>query len=411
MKNNMDDVKYQNLVQYALAFFTFISISIPSLTSVSIILLSLTVILAYVKKSIIFKWNKISLLFFAFYLAYLIGYFFSNNIDIATKYLEYKLSFVIYPILFSFQFKNNFFNIKWPIIGLVIGVFCTASYGVLNAFICSSNGGENCFVTVSISPIHHPTYFMTYVVFAIATAWYGWNKHWKYFSLYWIIPYSLLGILLHTYALSFSGLLFLMIVFGCIALYFIYKKWGKLPAFGLVLIFPLVAFIAVKKVPSLRGEYNGSVKYVSSFIENPTHFIKDRKENMSGSEQRLVMWLVAYEQIKEQPMGVGTGDVDDVLGKRLKELGREQLAEKKLNPHNQFLQTTVEIGVLGLLILLSIVTIFFAYGWKYRNWLLLIIVGSLVFNSLFESMLQRQSGIVFYTFWMCLLVLIPKKTD
>jgi hypothetical protein len=34
------------------------------------------------------------------------------------------------------------------------------------------------------------------------------------------------------------------------------------------------------------------------------------------------------------------------------------------------------------------------------------VVASLVVNSLFESMLQRQSGIVFYAFWMCLLTLI-----
>ncbi len=409
MKNNMDNIKYQNLVHYALTFFTFISISIPSLTSVSIVLLSLTIILAYVKKSITFKWNKISLLFLLLYFAYLIGCFFSNNLDIASKYLEYKLSFVVFPILLSLDFKQNSLNVKWPIIGLILGVCYTASYGVVNAFICQASGGESCFVTVSISPVHHPTYFMTYIVFAIATAWYGWSKKWNYFSLYWIVPYSILGVILHAYALSFSGLLFLMLVLGGMSLYFIYKKWGKVSAFILILLFPLITFVAVKKIPSIRGEYEGSVKYVSSFLTNPTQFIKERDSSMSGSEQRLVMWLVSYEQIKEKPFGVGTGDVDDGLGQRLNELGREKLAVKKLNPHNQYMQTTIEIGVFGLLIFLAILVGFFRFGWKYRNWLLLILVGSLAFNSLFESMLQRQSGVVFYTFWMCLLLLFPEK--
>jgi hypothetical protein len=36
--------------------------------------------------------------------------------------------------------------------------------------------------------------------------------------------------------------------------------------------------------------------------------------------------------------------------------------------------------------------------------MLLILSASLAFNGLFESMLQRQSGIVFYSFWSVLLV-------
>jgi hypothetical protein len=46
----------------------------------------------------------------------------------------------------------------------------------------------------------------------------------------------------------------------------------------------------------------------------------------------------------------------------------------------------------------------FKIGWNSKNWMLLILSASLAFNGLFESMLQRQSGIVFYSFWSVLLV-------
>ncbi len=405
----MKEDKYTKWLDYSLGLFALLSVAVPNLTSVSILILAIFIILAYVKKSISFQWNKLTQLFTVLYLVYLIGVLFTDNTEIASKYLEYKLSFIIFPFLLSFKYKNRDFTIKWPIIGLILGVLIAGVYGVVNAFICQSNGGESCFVTVSISPVHHPTYFMTYVVLAISGAWYGRSKKWKFFSLYWIVPYTVLGVLLHTYALSFSGLLFLILVFGAILLYFIYKKFGKVPAIILVVLFPIIAFVAIKKIPSIRGEYEGSVKYVAAFVDNPTQFIKDRDPGMSGSEQRLVMWLVSIEQIKEHPFGAGTGNVDDVLGDRLRELGRNELAKKNLNPHNQYLQTTVEIGFSGLIVLLSIIILVFIYAMRNKNWLLLLVISSLAFNSLFESMLQRQSGIVFYTFWICLLLLLIKK--
>ncbi len=408
MENRIsDNVKYEKLLLITLGLFTFLSVAFPNLTSLSILILFVSIVLAYTKKVIVFRWNKRAMLFVAFYLAYLIGTFFTDNPDIASKYLEYKLSFLIFPFLLSFRFQNKEFSVKEPLIGLILGVFVAGILGVVNAFICYSNGGESCFVTVSISPVHHPTYFMTYIVLAIAGAWYGWNMKWKGFSLFWIIPYSILGVILHTYALSFAGLLFLMLVFAGVTLYFIDKKFGKITATILLIAFPIIGFGLIKTIPSLRGEYEGSVKYISSFVSNPTQFIKDRSDHTTGSEQRLIMWLVSIEQIKSNPWGVGTGDVDEVLGERLIELGQVSLAKKKLNPHNQYLQTTVEIGVFALLILLSLLALVTVKALKDKNWLLLIVVTSLAFNSLFESMLQRQSGVVFYTFWICLLLLLP----
>lgn len=111
----------------------------------------------------------------------------------------------------------------------------------------------------------------------------------------------------------------------------------------------------------------------------------------------------SYHTFCAHPFGVGTGNVDEYLSKELVKLKQKELIHHNYNPHNQFLQTAVEIGFFGLLVLFSIVFFGLYYGFKYRNWLLIIIIGSLFFNCLFESMLQRQSGIVFYCFWICLL--------
>ena len=124
------------------------------------------------------------------------------------------------------------------------------------------------------------------------------------------------------------------------------------------------------------------------------------------------MWTVTLEEIALHPLGVGTGNVDAHLSGRLKKYGQLDLAKKdehgaiQYNPHNQFLQTGIEIGVLGLLALLFMVGVTWRIARQHKNYLLMAVVASLVLNSLFESILQRQSGIVFYSFWICLLVMM-----
>jgi O-antigen ligase len=80
-----------------------------------------------------------------------------------------------------------------------------------------------------------------------------------------------------------------------------------------------------------------------------------------------------------------------------------QFAKKQYNPHNQFLQITLEIGILGILLFFSLFVIGFKIAYKHGNWILAIVLFNLFFNSIFESMLQRQSGIVFYTLLICLI--------
>jgi O-antigen ligase len=114
----------------------------------------------------------------------------------------------------------------------------------------------------------------------------------------------------------------------------------------------------------------------------------------------------------QYPLGVGTGNVDEVLGSKLRSMHLPNLAKQNYNPHNQYLQTGVEIGIVGLLLLIGMVLYLIRKGWRQRNWLILAITANFAINMLFESMLQRQSGIVFYAFILLLLSLYSdSKTE
>ena len=113
--------------------------------------------------------------------------------------------------------------------------------------------------------------------------------------------------------------------------------------------------------------------------------------------------------LSKYPFGIGTGNVDEVLTYHLTEMDQRELAKQELNPHNQYLQTGIEIGWFGIFILLMITVYGTLKAIQNRNWLLVLILCNLSFNMLFEFMLQRQSGIVFYTFVILILANIQNN--
>jgi O-antigen ligase len=165
---------------------------------------------------------------------------------------------------------------------------------------------------------------------------------------------------------------------------------------------PLIGFIVINSIPSVQNDWKDASSNVIEYSKNPKGFVENSEPYLSSSSVRIILWTAAFQIFYKHPFGVGTGNIDEFMEKELIILKQKELTEQNFNPHNQFLQTAVEIGFFGLLVLFSIVFFGLYYGFKYRNWLLTIIIGSLFFNCLFESMLQRQSGIVFYCFWICL---------
>ena len=78
-----------------------------------------------------------------------------------------------------------------------------------------------------------------------------------------------------------------------------------------------------------------------------------------------------------------------------------------MTSRNKFILYTI----IGLLLFIILIGSLLKFAFINRNYLILILVTSLIFNSLFESMLQRHSGIVFYCFWITLIITQFKKSD
>jgi hypothetical protein len=75
--------------------------------ALSLFLLVGIVVAGIVKKELRFRWNFPATIFIALYLCYGIGVFFTDYLDLGLKALEYKLSLLLFPFVFSFVPKKS----------------------------------------------------------------------------------------------------------------------------------------------------------------------------------------------------------------------------------------------------------------------------------------------------------------
>jgi O-antigen ligase len=103
-------------------------------------------------------------------------------------------------------------------------------------------------------------------------------------------------------------------------------------------------------------------------------------------------------------LGVGIGDEQATLQKEFQSNGFTYAADHQLNCHNQFLQTWLGTGILGLLVLIALVSLPFLFQPSVFS---LGFCTLLIFNFMVESLLERQIGLFFFTFFY--LLLLPQK--
>jgi O-antigen ligase len=392
---------FRELKSHFLGVITLIFLIFPRYTTFAIIGWVLYVIIEGFKKKFTFRINRYLLLWIILYGLYLVGVLFTNHPSIAGKYLEYKLAFLIFPLLFFFQLPQKLkvqIIFRWGILGIILVLILS----VLNSYKC---GRETvCWISSTFSYIHHPTYLAQFLTFFFFGAIYGCTQNWKWFSLkgtIFLCLITLIGILL---CFSFAGIITFFASLIVVLFYVISKKFSLTTAIISSLLFTIGSILFLKSAPQVKDDWFTVNRITNEYINSPSDFIQSRTYPLSGTEVRLVMWTAAVQTMKKYPFGVGTGNVDEKLSETLIKLHQNELAKENYNPHNQYLQIGVELGVIGMLFLFFMFGVLMWKSLKSKNYLLFFLIFTLFLNCFFESMLQRQSGIIFNCFWSCLLI-------
>jgi O-antigen ligase len=252
----------------------------------------------------------------------------------------------------------------------------------------------------NFSVIEHPTYFSMYVITAmillISVLIRKWNKliAWKKILLFSFIAFFLLVVVLTNSrsAIIVAGIILMGSVF-----YPAVKKRKYIMSAILFLMLLAAVFIAKIAMPHAFNRFSGIVEVIKA----------DRMEDIkhwNGTTLRVQIYYSSMEIIKDNFwIGVSPGDARDELIQNYKKHGFRHAVERNYDAHNQFLQSFIGIGIFGFLLLCSIIGLPFIYAIRERDYILFSFTIMLFFLFLFESMLQKQAGVMFIVFGLIFL--------
>lgn len=404
IKAYLDKLSILQKIEYIVLFLLAFTIPIgwQVATKIVVLLIVVMVIRCVAEKgrglSLSRHSNKKLYLFFATtYIMYAISMLYTSNVSDGWQNMEKKLSFIIFPLFFfvsdmtylsSKRIKALFYAFLSGLLLFILTNMLWAIYDfiVLDAPIRRFLGWE----ITKINYIHH-TYIAMYACFGIIYSFVElFDNHLKSkgkiaFLLSTLVLSTLFVILVE----SRAGILCMFLLFACLFawLFFVKKKRMITMCVGTALAVLLVIFFLL-----FPSGLNRIIKTQQDLVDT------EHKEDI-----RITLLKAGLSVAKENCIfGVGVGDRCDVLVKYYEE---NNLECGDLNSHNQFVDTTISIGILGLLLLLGyfvVPIVFFAIN---KRWdvVMLLFLFSIAFNAVFEAVFETQTGILYFNFIFCLL--------
>ena len=357
--------------------------------------------------------------------------------------LETKLCLLIFPLIFAISKDNkkNFIIkvLKFFVYGCFLSIFLCFAIVCFKFFVLKSvsNISYN-----NLSTFHHPSYYAMYINFSIGILYFRLLYPVKKYRdslciLFVIFTFSCFVILLA----SRTGWITNLITLVLFILFHIKNKSLKRihVIFGLCMV---SCFTLMSRIPFIENRTNevientfksNEVKTLKSDIVDGNTLKSDivddntlKSENVDGNalksnnvdgnalksnkkskktppsstNVRKLAWKTSLEIINKNLLfGVGTGNSTKILNLAYEIKGYKSLKKKGINSHNQFIQFQLDHGLVG-----SIFLIFFTLGMLIlslfeKDYLYALFLIIIILNFMTESMLETQSGVVFFSFF------------
>jgi O-antigen ligase len=343
--------------------------------------------------------NKWSFIVIGFFLLHSLGYFYSENKSEALSAIEIKLCFLAFPILF-FGSHFSHTHVKKIVISFVSGCMLVSFLCIFRACYLYFFEDTNAFFYSDFSYFIHPSYMAMYLVFALLIV--------MLFYKNWLAHLHLLNI-----KLGFMAVVFLVTIFLCSSKLgllsafillpttfsvLLYNKGYKKIIIGLVLGLLGLATASYKLFPTPFKRFQTAI-----YVTKSSQTID--KTDAESTAVRILIWKESIKLIKNKFwFGTTAGDVNDKLIESYEKEGLTGALTKKLNAHNQFLQTFIGTGFIGFVLLILMTLFLIVYSFIKKNYILMLLSILISLNFMVESMLQTQAGFTFFTFFLCLIL-------
>lgn len=329
----------------------------------------------------------------------------TSNLSLELKNIESKLSLLMLPFAFTLLPFRTVYIRQLVLLCTTIAVLVSSMICLIIAGIYWTKTGDtsHLFYHEFLTPLkHHAVFYSVFVFislmfFLIETTFINsiqWLKNIK-----WIIIFYLLLLL---FVLSSK----MVIVISILLLPAIYlkrrswKKWWWVPASLLV-----VAIAGLSYKNSISGRFHDLLDTNFTMLKSE---VIGKGEYLNGLEFRLLQWRNTYEILNKKDawwLGLTFSETNKTLYEQYDalQLYGENSATGKTgyylyDTHNQFLQTTLEFGIIGLLFLLLIYIAVVRLAILRKDKLLFCLAVIFITFSFTDTILERQYGMVLFVF-------------
>jgi O-antigen ligase len=345
--------------------------------------------------------NPLLWVMYGFFLLTLVSAALSENFTEAVFEVEIKLSLLLFPwLLFCFPYPLEI--LRRCVTGFVSGCFFACLYLVGRAFFYMTGGHPEYFFYTQFSFFIHAGYFAMYLVLAIVLVvvlyprWYREQRPVIY-SSWFFLAFFTAGIFL---CASKMGILTFFVCLPLLVLYRMGKKYRARAVIIVLCVFAGVLWLSTLLFPAAFDRW-ASLRNMSEAV--------DPASTESTAVRRLI-WHEAWEIGKRNwVFGTEVGDANPALYEAYHRNGLSGAYERRLNAHNQYLQTFVGLGLAGLLFLFALTVGQLINAIRARNFLLAMFSLVTTLNFTVESMLQASAGILFFVFFTCLFNLTSEE--
>lgn len=323
-----------------------------------------------------------------------LGY--SENIKYGFKLIERSVPLLFFPIILMYikEDKNivrKIFNalILGITVSFIINLILATSSSLIfenhklvfdpskeggYSFMESFSHGGSKFIGGEFSKYVHPSYISMYIIASIIFI----HKH--YVGKIKVLLTCILVVFL--FLLASRGAFVILI--SIVSIYLLNVK-GFVAKLKRLVLMGVIGLLFFSFNPRLR-----------IFYDRIQDFTTKENFNYTTSEQsRILIYLSSLRLIKESPtFGYGIGDADNILLNDYIDLGYLTNARNEYNAHNQYFQTLLQVGIPGILLLIFPFAVIL---YRTTNLQTVLITVVLLGSLLFESMLVRYNGVIFFS--------------
>ena len=308
-----------------------------------------------------------------------LGLTYSSDFDTGINNL--KIPFLIFPLIIFSVDKITRKETQNLLDLFSIATVLAALLGLGKALWLSFNDLGDYFYYLDFAKVldKHTTYFSLFVCISIINIAYGLSFKTGYFKWYRIIAIAFLLFVLYLLSSKIS-LIYLILATLLSTIRAFSKKDSASPKIKTVRILILVILPVMFLTPNLKNRIS--------------------KEKASNINERVQLWGAVLDNYLKKNIifGAGTGDGHQGLVESYKEIHYDVAVKGEYNAHNQYLEQLLFYGIIGLILLIAL--LFHTFHVLYTNVqpLYLLIFISFFVYMFSESILERHSGLILFSF-------------